>query len=139
MHHCGVAVEPKILLVNCFDERAMYAEYLEHVGWHPVQACEVDEAFATALVVQPDVVVTDMVLPNLGRDGLNLIRQLRANPRTERVCIIVVSGLVTPVDRRDAESAGADVFLMKPCLPQDLAHEIRSRLRTTRRPTALLP
>jgi CheY-like chemotaxis protein len=61
----------------------------------------------------PDVVVMDLQLPAV--DGWELTRQLRADPRTARVPIVVVSASVRDVDRERAFTNGADAFLPKPC------------------------
>lgn len=117
MSDCGV------LLVNCFpDEREMYIHHLRECGHAPVEVCDAADAYEMAVRLRPKVVITDMVLP--GGGGLDLIRALRADARTSTTTIIVVSARVFPHDRASALAAGCDLFLTKPCLPQDLAHEV---------------
>jgi DNA-binding response OmpR family regulator len=114
MSTCGV------VLVNCFpDEREMYAERLRCEGYGPIETCDAEAAHGTVADTHSDIVITDLVLPG-GGDGLDFIRGLRADPSTRHVTIVVVSGLVRPVDRMHAHEAGCDVFLPKPCLPDDL-------------------
>jgi DNA-binding response OmpR family regulator len=117
---------PRILLVNCFnDEREMYVEYLQFAGFDALHECDPDAALAMAVTQRPDVVITDILLPG-HPDGLELIRRLRGNPRTARASVIVLTGLVTPEYRAHAARAGCDMFLVKPCLPETLAFEIRA-------------
>lgn len=124
MSECGV------LLVNCFpDEREMYVHHLRESGYAPLEACDAADAYETAVRLQPKVVITDMVLP--GGGGLDLIRALRANPLTRAMTIIVVSARVFPNDRAAALAAGTDLFLTKPCLPQELANEVERACSVT--------
>jgi len=114
-----------LLLVNCFpDEREMYEQYLRFAGFDPVEACEPEDAFRIALALRPVAIVTDVALPHR-LSGLDLIRRLRADRRTRHVVIIVVSGDVFPAQRASTLAAGCDVFLPKPCLPQDLVAAIQ--------------
>jgi CheY-like chemotaxis protein len=114
---CGVVI------VNCFpDEREMYVEYLKFAGYDPVDVCDVDAAFQTAVSIRPSVIITDIVLP--GADGLELIRSFRTDPRTQTATIVVVTGRIFQPDRAAAERAGCDVFLPKPCLPDTLLTEV---------------
>ena len=102
----------------------MYAEYLQYAGFYAAHECAADDAFAAARALKPDVVVTDLALSGRG-DGLSLIRQLRSHAETARTCIVVVSAFVTMNFQQKAQDAGADVFLLKPCLPEDLVRELR--------------
>ena len=102
----------------------MYAEYLEYAGFYAAHECAADDAFAAACALKPDVVVTDLALSSRG-DGLSLIRQLRSHAETARMCIVVVSAFATMNSRQKAHDAGADVFLLKPCLPEKLVRELR--------------
>src|SRR5436190_23972254 len=114
-----------VLLVNCFpDEREMYDDYLRYAGFDAVDVCEPSDAFETAVAMQPDVIVTDTALPH-GLSGLDLIERLRRDPRTQHLKIIVVSGHAFTQHRRQAERAGCDLFLPKPCLPQTLVTAIK--------------
>jgi CheY-like chemotaxis protein len=120
------------LLVNCFpDERDMYVEYLRFAGFDPVEVCEPAEAFEIATSLLPTVIVTDLALPH-GVRGVDLIRRLRSDARTRDAIIIVVTGHVFATERAGALAAGCDVFLAKPCLPQDLAAAIHHELTTPR-------
>lgn len=64
---------------------------------------------------RPDVLLLDLQLPR--QNGLDVLRALRADPATRTLRVIVASG-----SSREAEAlaAGADAFLLKPYLPDDL-------------------
>jgi CheY-like chemotaxis protein len=103
----------------------MYAQFLRAVGF---AAIEVDNA-ADGLALAPtvDVIVTEMRVPG-AFDGLELVRRLRANPETASKPIIVLTASAFAKDERNAQSAGCDLFLTKPCLPETLATELRRAL-----------
>jgi DNA-binding response OmpR family regulator len=76
--------------------------------------------------VKPDVVVVDMGLG--GVSGLELTRRLRGDAQARGVRIIVLTGHTFGGMRSKAEDAGCDRVLVKPCLPDVLALEIRDLL-----------
>jgi CheY-like chemotaxis protein len=113
-----------ILLVDRgADEREMYAEYLCSQGYSTLQAQNVADALRMATEEVPEVVVTEMLLDG-GRAGTELVACLREDARTRDVPVIVLTGRVFDDDRATAVNAGCDVFLGKPCLPDELARQI---------------
>ena len=79
-----------------------------------------------ATAAPPDVIVLDLQLP--GMDGWEVARRIRANPSLHTIPIVAVSGCVLPADREEAEDAGCDVFLAKPCDPGVIVSEVRRLL-----------
>ena len=69
------------------------------------------DAAALARQLAPDVILLDLVMPDL--DGLTLLSTLRADPQTADTRIIVLSGTDDTVARRQAADAGANGFLVK--------------------------
>ena len=130
--------EPLILIVDDNDDTTeMYAAGLTLAGFSTVQARTGLDALRQAQEVRPDIVVTDLGL--LGPiDGVTLTRRLRHDERTQRIGIIVLTGRVSESDRADANGAGCDLFLTKPCLPDDLAAQI-SRVIASRSSVACGP
>jgi CheY-like chemotaxis protein len=116
---------PHVLLVedDC-DTREMYSLYLSYSGLHVTEARTGRRALERAREERPDVVVTDIAMPEM--DGLELSRRLRAEEPTHDVPIIAVSGQAS--DR--ARQAGADVVLEKPCDPDRLLHAIEDVLKS---------
>jgi two-component system cell cycle response regulator DivK len=109
-----------VLLAEDFDDaREVYALYLEKAGFIVHDLASGDAVMPLAIELQPDVVVLDVVLP--GMDGLSVARQIRAHPLTAHVPIVMLSAHAFPDDERRAREAGADVFLCKPCPPDELA------------------
>ena len=125
-----------ILLVDrAADEREMYAEYLCGQGYCTLQAQNAADAFRLATEQRPEVVVTEMLLDG-GHTGANLVASLKEDARTHDVPVIVLTGRVFDEDRATAVQAGCDVFLGKPCLPDELAWQIEHLLGAARTPPA---
>ena len=79
----------------------------------------------------PDAIVLDLQLPRT--DGWQLTREIKADPRTRHIAVIVVSACVMPAERAAAQEAGCDVFIDKPCDPMEIVEELR---RLTGAPSA---
>jgi DNA-binding response OmpR family regulator len=108
------------------ESLAMYAFGLLAMGFQPVTAGNVDEAFARACDVHPDAVVADITAP--AASGRALTRRLRGDSRTRDAGIIVLTG----VDEGYAGDPWCDRVLLKPCLPDALAFEIHDLLSSRR-------
>ena len=122
------AAPPLILIVDDIgDNRQMYAEYLEYGGYRVEQAGSGAEAVVFAEEVTPALIVMDLSMPDM--DGWEAIRRIRSNARTASIPILVVSGYSLDATQRGiAVGARADAFLIKPCLPEDLAAKIAAML-----------
>jgi CheY-like chemotaxis protein len=116
-----------VLLVNSYDERAMYGEFLRHHRLVVDDFARPEEALASLDHHVPDVIVTDFVFVDSQMDGPSFIRILRAR-LDEATSIVVVSGYGRQEDGERARAAGADLFLIKPVLPRDVLYEIRRAL-----------
>ena len=118
---------PVVLLVLQARDDAldMYAEYLRYHGLVPIAASNAREARMRAR--QADVIVTGIILDD-PTDGIELVSRLRDSDGTRRTPIIVLTACSSARDRERAARAGCDVFLPKPCLPNDLLREVRELL-----------
>jgi CheY-like chemotaxis protein len=71
----------------------------------------------------PDIVITEILVPTL--DGLSLCRQLKADPRTRHISVVIFSILAAAGRAREA---GADAFLQKPLAEHTLVDTVRQLL-----------
>jgi CheY-like chemotaxis protein len=118
---------PVVLIVDGHeDSRAMYACGLLAMGFQPVLAATGEEALARAGELHPDAIVADVRLP--GISGLDLTRRLRGDLSTRETGIVVLTGHAGADVVQEATAAGCDRFLLKPCLPDALAFQIREVL-----------
>jgi CheY-like chemotaxis protein len=115
---------PLALIVDHDDDtRSMYSEYLKQAGCETDEAADGPDALAKAIALRPDVIVTETRLP--GINGFELCEILRRDGVTRSIPIIVVTATGDPPSTARARTAGADVVLIKPCLPDALCDEIR--------------
>jgi DNA-binding response OmpR family regulator len=119
---------PLVLVVEDDPQtRRFYSEALAREGFAIDQAHNGHQAFAKALELNPDLVLTDIAVP--GMDGIELCRKLRADVRTHAVPVLAITGYGDRhyVDR--ARVAGADQVLSKPCDVELLVREARRLVR----------
>ena len=116
-----------LLLVHTdSDDRAMYAEYLRAEGFSVEEIGTTDAALP--LVPDVEAVITGLLVPGT-IDALEFIRVVKGLCRTP---IIVVTACVFTDRMEKAQHAGADVVLVKPCLPDTLLHEVRQAIELHR-------
>jgi two-component system, cell cycle response regulator DivK len=121
------ATAPLILVVDDVgDNREMYAEFLEYEGYQVAQARTGVEALALAQTVAPALIVMDLSMP--GMDGWEATRRLKADARMKSIPVLVVSAHALRGTEERAREAGADGFLTKPCLPEDLSAKVAAML-----------
>ena len=98
--------------------------YLKRDGYRVLPAYDGREALDVARTRHPDLVVLDLLLPEL--DGLDVCRLLRAE---SRVPIIMLTARSTDDDKLVGLNLGADDYLAKPFNPRELVARIRAVLR----------
>ena len=96
---------PLVLVVDSDDDtREMYAFALTAFGFETVTADDDAQALHRALIIRPDVIVTDLPRPNY--DGWQLLHDLKEHPRTRDIPVVVVSGYTEQRLRERAERDG---------------------------------
>jgi len=117
----------KILIA---DDEAYMLRLLEMTfkkGGYAVVSCrDGQEALATAATAQPQLIVLDVMMPGL--DGLGALRQLKENPATRDIPVVVLSAKGQALTKIEAEVAGAVLFLAKPFSPSQLLGEAQKIL-----------
>jgi CheY-like chemotaxis protein len=102
--------------------RRLMGVFLRTLGYRGVVVADGVQALAAVAEEVPDLVISDIHMPNLG--GLELTRRLREDPRLARVPILLFSASVSQGEEAVWRGAGADGFIPK---PPTLAH-LRVRL-----------
>ena len=119
---------PLVLLVEDFDDaREMYTDYLEFSGLRVAGAADAVRGLAMADELQPAIILMDAALPGLS--GWDAIAELKANARTRHIPVLMLTGHVLGDAKERALAAGADGFIPKPCLPDELTRQILQILR----------
>src|SRR3954447_20204537 len=125
---------PRILIVDDYaDAREMYREFLVSSGYEVMEAADGHEALEKVASTNFDLVVLDLGLPKI--DGMKVLEALRESSTANRLPVVVLSASFQPAIRDQVLHAGADLFLKKPCLPEDLEAAIRALVPAPARPT----
>lgn len=110
--------DPVVLIVD--DEprnQRIVSETLE--GHYPVTlAATGEEAMAFLEKSSPDLVLLDIMMP--GMDGYEVCRRIRGNPRLAYTKVVLVSGRAMLEERLKGYEAGADDYMTKPFIPEEL-------------------
>lgn len=121
-----------ILIVNDNEPgRYATARILNRAGFQVVEAATGKEGLRLVRSVSPQLVVLDINLPDI--NGIELCRQLKADPQTATTMVLQVSATnIAVIDRVQSLSAGADSFLVEPVEPEELEAVARALLRLHR-------
>ena len=119
---------PRVLLID--DEPRVSRALAYALAGRDVQLQAVPDADDVDALVTPgvpDVVLLDVGL--VGQDGLEVCRRLRADPRFRDVPVLLLSGQTDAATKRAGFQAGADDFIPKPFVPEELLARIDAHIR----------
>jgi CheY-like chemotaxis protein len=113
-------------------------DILEAQGFEVFTAQDAAECMAELSARRPDLILMDLQLP--GKDGLQITRELRANPATRDLLIVAMTAHAMVEDARRVAEAGCDGYLTKPIQTRTLAQQVTGFLTERRvRGTAAQP
>jgi two-component system alkaline phosphatase synthesis response regulator PhoP/two-component system response regulator VicR len=98
---------------------------LEHAGYEVIEAFDGREALEKIEAHRPDLVVLDVMMPEL--NGWDVLSSIRDDPEVRDTPVIMLTALGHDADEREGVIRGADVYLTKPYEPQQLV-ELVNRL-----------
>jgi CheY-like chemotaxis protein len=121
-------VAHRILIIDDEEDiREVAALSLETVaGWDVMMASSGAQGLARAIEYQPDAILLDVMMP--GMDGPSTFRELRKNPATARIPVLLLTAKVQASDQRRFADLGVDAVLFKPFDPMTLSTQIASVL-----------
>jgi DNA-binding response OmpR family regulator len=121
-------VKQKILVVDDEPEAVELVEFnLKQAGFGVVTAADGAEALTKARGTQPDLIVLDLMLPEV--DGLDVCKLLRRDPATAAVPIVMLTAKAAEVDRVLGLELGADDYITKPFSPRELVLRVKKLLQ----------
>lgn len=103
---------------------------LELEGFEVLAARDGREALLLAQAHKPDLLLTDLMMPEL--DGYGLVKALREQPLTATLPIIMLTARADRSDMRTGMNLGADDYLTKPCRRDELLEAVHARLERGR-------
>jgi DNA-binding response OmpR family regulator len=120
-------VKPRILVVDDEPEAVELVEFnLRQAGYAVTTAADGAEALKKARSQTPDLIVLDVMLPEM--DGFEVCKTLRLNPATAKIPIIMLTAKAAEIDRVLGLELGADDYLTKPFSPRELVLRIKKIL-----------
>ncbi len=124
-----------ILVVD--DNRAVLAALksaLEDAGFHVLTADDGDRAVGVIVKQKPDLIISDIQMPNL--DGFFLCQIVRSRPETRSIPFIFLTALDAPPKRAHSFKIGADDFIPKPFDRDEVVMRVKNVLRKSAAPVA---
>lgn len=121
--------EKKLVLVIEDDPfySNIYRMKLEKENIRAEVAVSGDAGIAIARKEKPALILTDLIMP--GKDGFEILRELKADPNLKDVPVIVLSNLSQEEDMRRAKELGAAEYLVKANISiQDVVEKVKSNL-----------
>lgn len=121
-------VNDRILVVDDEEDLAELVRYnLTKEGYVVTCVGSGEQALGEARAQVPDLIVLDLLLPKV--DGLDVCKQLKSDPRTQHIPIVMLTAKSEEVDMVTGLECGADDYITKPFSPRVLLARIRSVLR----------
>ncbi len=115
------------------DDNADMRDYLSHLlsgSWRVRVVTNGAEALAAARERLPNLILSDVMMP--GMDGLQLVRELRADARTRAIPVLLLSARAGQEAAIEGLESGADDYLVKPFSARELVARVASHLELAR-------
>lgn len=118
---------PQIMVVDDDqDTVAILARHLQREGFVPIEANSGAQCLKLVLENEVDVILLDLMMP--GMDGFQVVRELRKNPLTAEIPIIMITARDDLDARAEGMRLGVSDFLAKPVFRRQLASRVRAQL-----------
>lgn len=117
-----------LLVEDSLTDAKLLARYLQQSGLTVVRVGSVEEAQETLHHQTPDLIVLDVILP--GQSGFELCRELKTNPITLSIPVVICSSKGTDADKLWGNLLGADAYLPKPVDQTLLVQTVQQLMRS---------
>ena len=104
-------------------ELSILSECLKNAGIIVKTAANGEDALTEVQNNPPDIIILDVVLP--GMSGFEVCRELKANPPTKKIPIIICSTKGTDMDKFWGKKQGADAYIPKPVDQEELVRTVK--------------
>jgi len=119
-----------ILIVDDMEEnRAVLSDLLAPLGFSIVEATDGQQGLEKASEIQPDIILTDIVMPHL--TGLEMVQRLRQQTQFKEIPIIAISASVFEHNQQQSLDAGCNAFIPKPFEADELFSVLKQYLNLT--------
>jgi len=111
-----------LVVEDSSTDMEIMTRYLQQIGWSVVRATSGEEAYIKLQSEKPNLIILDVVLP--GQSGFELCREIKTDPATNQIPVIICSTKNTDVDKLWGSMLGADAYLPKPVQKNELVKTI---------------
>ena len=122
-------------MIYCVDDdntiREIEVYTLLQTGFEAKGFADGETLFEALKTETPDLIVLDIMLP--GKDGMEILKEIRSNPETERIPVIMATAKGTEIDKIQGLDKGADDYLVKPFGTMEMVSRIKAVLRRCKR------
>ena len=122
-------------MIFCVDDdntiREIEVYTLLQTGFEAKGFADGEALFEALKTETPDLIVLDIMLP--GKDGMEILKEIRSNPETDRIPVIMATAKGTEIDKIQGLDKGADDYLVKPFGPMEMVSRIKAVLRRCKR------
>jgi PAS domain S-box-containing protein len=126
----GSGAPARILLADDSVDMRQYVSRLLEEHYNVAAVADGREALAIVREFKPDLVLTDVMMPNM--DGFALLKALRDDPETSSLSVIMLSARAGEESRIEGLQAGADDYLVKPFSARELLARVAAHLEMAR-------
>lgn len=120
----------KILIIEDeVDIAELISFNLQRQQFETVMAHDGIDGLNKALSIEPDLIILDLMLP--GMDGINVNKELKRDPRTRNIPVIMLTAKAQTEDRITGLESGADDYLTKPFSPKELILRVQAVIKRT--------
>lgn len=116
-----------LLVEDSMPTRKIMSQLLIKQGFKVETAIDGAQALEVLPAISPDLVVLDIVMPNM--NGYELCRQIKSDPKTKNVPVIICSSKGEDFDKYWAMKQGADAYIAKPFEEKELIATIKQYLK----------
>ncbi|HEY9645467.1 MAG TPA: response regulator [Chroococcidiopsis sp.] len=116
-----------LLVEDSLTEAEILTRHLQRAGLAVICVQSGEEARAQLNYAKPDLIVLDVILP--GQSGFELCRELKNNPNTKFIPIVICSTKNTEADKMWGNMLGADAYISKPVNQSDLLQVVQNLIR----------
>ena len=126
-----MAGEPILIVDDNAVNLKLVRVLLAKEGYETRTASDANEALAVLATFTPRLILMDLQMP--GMDGLQLTRQLKADPRTKDILVVALTAYAMKGDEEKSREAGCDGYITKPIDTRTMPATLRGFLDTPRK------
>jgi two-component system, chemotaxis family, response regulator PixH len=116
-----------LVVEDSLTEMQIITGYLQQAGLAVVSATSGEEAQVKLNAQTPDLIILDVILP--GQSGFELCREIKADPKTSQIPVVICSTKDTDVDKMWGNLLGANAYIPKPLDPTVFLNTVRQLIK----------